>query len=84
VNFKSTQKPQVLVYIKLFNKGKKVAHWWVLCLHYKLYSFCFGLDLDLGAMALWYEAVALRSWPWPWAHGLGLGLDGAGLVNITG
>jgi len=32
------------VYFKSFNEGKKVAHWWVLCLYYKLYSFCFGLE----------------------------------------
>ena len=37
---------------KSFNEGKKVAHWWVLCLQYKLYSFCFGLDLGLDAIAL--------------------------------
>jgi len=33
----------------------------VLCLHYKLYSFGFGLDLGLDAMvlALGYEALGL-------------------------
>jgi len=61
-------------YIKSFNEGKEVAHWWVLCLHYKLYSFCLALTL------------ALMPWPWPWGMRhwcLGLGLDGVGLVNIT-
>jgi len=57
---------------------------------YKLYSFCFGLDvMTLALMPCpwpWaYEALALGPWPWPWGHGLdlGLGLDGAGFVNIT-
>ena len=42
------------MYIKSFNEGKKVAHLWMLCLHYKIYSFCLGFDIGLGldAMAL--------------------------------
>ena len=42
------------MYIKSFNEGKKLYTDECHCLHYKLYSFCFGLDLGLGldAMAL--------------------------------
>ena len=54
----------------------------MLCLHYKLYSFCFGLGL--GGMRAWPWVLGLggmRAWPWvlglggmrPWPWGLGLG-----------
>ena len=68
----------------------------MLCLHYKLYSFCFGLGLgvwglDLGVWGLGIESLALGVWGLDlealalglWGIGLGLGLDGAVLVNNT-